>query len=221
MEFALCLLLGTGYMVCGSPYGVCRWYVTQDVPPKVSEHLMNIPERDVPADSPDERTPDNLFVGESLTHSEPDTPSPASEAEGPALSGGAALTPPHRHIVIGNGKPAIIWFGFGVKSLPDKPPPATAQILDAVVQTVEKYPDSRIEISGHSDMVGSERSKDYVSLQRAKRIEALISEKLTEKGITGYEITAAGYGSDNPLDSGNGYFANAKNRRVEIRILTP
>jgi outer membrane protein OmpA-like peptidoglycan-associated protein len=89
------------------------------------------------------------------------------------------------------------------------------------VQQVEEFkkyisenPGSVLEVSGHSDQVGSQEAKLKVSTERAQSVQ----NQLLSAGIESSRINVTGKADNEPAVSGNTSDANAKNRRVEIQI---
>ncbi|MGY6562175.1 MAG: OmpA family protein [Luteibaculaceae bacterium] len=76
-------------------------------------------------------------------------------------------------------------------------------------------PSVRIEISGHTDNVGSASYNKNLSNSRAKSVV----EFLIEKGIEGSRLTFVGYGSEKPIASNDTEAGKAKNRRTEFKVL--
>ncbi|WP_423129551.1 OmpA family protein [Gaoshiqia sp. Z1-71] len=86
--------------------------------------------------------------------------------------------------------------------------------LDKLVTVLKEFPDTDIEIQGHTDSSGSEEYNQKLSEQRA----GSVSSYLLKKGVGQSRITTKGYGElspkyDNATDSGR-----AQNRRVEFAI---
>jgi OOP family OmpA-OmpF porin len=72
----------------------------------------------------------------------------------------------------------------------------------------------KIEISGHTDNIGDPAANKVLSQQRADNVKAY----LVAGGITAARLTAVGYGSAKPLDTGDTDEARQKNRRTEFKI---
>lgn len=86
--------------------------------------------------------------------------------------------------------------------------------LDKLVKVLNSYPDTDIEVQGHTDSKGSTGYNQSLSERRA----ATVSGYLTGKGITVKRITIKGFGEafpkyDNKTDDGR-----TQNRRVEFLI---
>jgi len=86
--------------------------------------------------------------------------------------------------------------------------------LDKLVTVLNTYPDTDIEVQGHTDDTGTEAYNQTLSEKRA----ISVSGYLTEKGIDAVRVTTKGYGElapkyDNTTDEGR-----TRNRRVEFLI---
>jgi outer membrane protein OmpA-like peptidoglycan-associated protein len=73
----------------------------------------------------------------------------------------------------------------------------------------------KIEISGHTDITGSEEHNKTLSANRANSIKSY----LETKGISATRLTSKGYGSIKPNASNDTEEGRALNRRIEIKIL--
>ncbi len=76
-------------------------------------------------------------------------------------------------------------------------------------------PSAMIEISAHTDDIGSDDFNNNLSTKRAQEIV----KYLNTKGIPSSRLKAKGYGKTKPLDTAPTEEARAKNRRVELKIL--
>ncbi|WP_139063761.1 OmpA family protein [Flagellimonas eckloniae] len=90
--------------------------------------------------------------------------------------------------------------------------PKAKQSLKDVYQHLQKNPNLKVSISGHTDDQGSEEYNDVLSQQRAKTV----AKYLMRLGLPKSRITSAGYGNKMPLDSTQSDKARRKNRRVEF-----
>ena len=86
--------------------------------------------------------------------------------------------------------------------------------LNTVASSLLKYPNSRIEIIGHTDNTGSAAYNQDLSQRRAVSVASV----LRESGVPGGRIAAYGRGEDQPIASNLTPEGRAKNRRVEIII---
>ena len=87
--------------------------------------------------------------------------------------------------------------------------------LDRILPYFEKFPDLRIELSGHTDSVGSDAANQKLSEARAESVRAY----LIQKGISIDKIEAVGYGESSPVASNDTDEGRQLNRRVEFKIL--
>lgn len=74
----------------------------------------------------------------------------------------------------------------------------------------------RIEISGHTDAIGSKAFNKKLSLKRAERVKRY----LVRRGIRKDRLVAVGYAFEKPLVEEGTKEEMKKNRRVEIKILS-
>lgn len=75
---------------------------------------------------------------------------------------------------------------------------------------LNKYPQTLIEVGGHTDSRGSEQYNQQLSLQRARAVE----NALIQQGVAPGRIRTVGYGESYPISS-----SHAMNRRVEVVII--
>ena len=87
--------------------------------------------------------------------------------------------------------------------------------LNKIVQFLEENSSVKIEVSGHTDSVGSDASNELLSQNRAKSVV----DFLVKNGIEQNRISAKGYGSKVPIASNNTDDGRAQNRRTEFKIL--
>lgn len=87
--------------------------------------------------------------------------------------------------------------------------------LDRLVKLLKDVPKLKIEISGHTDNVGSESMNQKLSEDRAKSVV----DYLVAKGIDRGRLTSKGYGSLRPVATNNSSEGRQQNRRTEFEIL--
>jgi outer membrane protein OmpA-like peptidoglycan-associated protein len=87
--------------------------------------------------------------------------------------------------------------------------------LEMLVKTLKMNPDIRVEISAHTDNIGSKAYNMKLSDQRA----ASVASYLFNQGIARDRIISKGYGADMPIADNNTEEGRSKNRRVELKIL--
>jgi len=87
--------------------------------------------------------------------------------------------------------------------------------LNKVLNLLNNNPTLQIEISGHTDNVGSDSYNKELSMNRARSVY----NYLTEQGIESQRLTYKGYGENQPIDTNETPEGRAKNRRTEIKVL--
>ena len=90
---------------------------------------------------------------------------------------------------------------------------AARAILDRVAGILVQYPQLVLEVAGHTDAQGDRAYNRRLSDQRAKAVR----EYLTARGVNAANITARGYGSEQPIADNSTREGLLKNRRVELR----
>lgn len=90
----------------------------------------------------------------------------------------------------------------------------SASILDKVVQIMKKYPDYKLDITGHTDNVGKPANNLVLSQQRSKACY----DYLVSKGISNRRLASKGFGETSPLVKNDTAAGRQKNRRVEFDL---
>ena len=88
--------------------------------------------------------------------------------------------------------------------------------LDRLVDNLKMNSDISIELSAHTDDIGSDAYNFKLSDQRA----ASVAEYLITKGIGKKRIISKGYGKTMPLVPNDSDENRAKNRRVELKVIS-
>lgn len=86
--------------------------------------------------------------------------------------------------------------------------------LNDLVKVLNKYPDTNIEVQGHTDSVGSESYNMQLSEKRAQAV----ADHLKSHNIASSRITTKGFGETAPKYSNDTEDGRAQNRRVEFLI---
>ncbi|MCC7318327.1 MAG: OmpA family protein [Bacteroidales bacterium] len=86
--------------------------------------------------------------------------------------------------------------------------------LNKLVAVLESFPDTDIEIQGHTDSKGSVAYNQSLSEERA----GVVSNYLTANGIARYRLTIRGFGENSPKYSNDSKEGQIQNRRVEFLI---
>lgn len=91
---------------------------------------------------------------------------------------------------------------------------ASFAILDGAVATLQRYPELRLEVAGHTDSRGSEAHNRGLSERRAEAVRRYLADKGARNSMT-----ARGYGESQPIASNSTEEGRTQNRRVVLRIL--
>ncbi|WBU63082.1 OmpA family protein [Paracoccus aerodenitrificans] len=86
--------------------------------------------------------------------------------------------------------------------------------LYGLAQNLQQYPNSRVEIYGHTDSTASESYNLDLSERRAQSVGGI----LTAAGVSGQRLVMIGRGESQPVASNDTEAGKAQNRRVEILI---
>src|SRR5262245_9333731 len=92
--------------------------------------------------------------------------------------------------------------------------PGVLQNLYPLVTFLQKYPERRAVIEGHTDSVGS----DAYNLDLSERRADAVRNFLLQNGVNPAQLTARGYGKASPVASNTTAEGRQQNRRVELII---
>lgn len=102
-----------------------------------------------------------------------------------------------------------IYFDFASDRLKAESTP----VLDEIDQVMEKHPDWKLSVSGHTDNIGG----DAYNLDLSKRRAAAVKQALvTRYRIAPGRLSTDGYGASRPVDTNDTLEGRARNRRVEL-----
>lgn len=87
--------------------------------------------------------------------------------------------------------------------------------LDNVSTTLNRYPQSYVDIVGHTDSTGSDAYNQQLSERRA----GSVANYFRSRGVTPARIAAFGVGETQPIASNATAEGRAANRRVEVKIV--
>jgi outer membrane protein OmpA-like peptidoglycan-associated protein len=91
------------------------------------------------------------------------------------------------------------------------------QILDNLGTFLNRYPDHKVSVRGHTDSVGSEAMNKTVSEKRAQKVREYL---VAYQNVNPTQITALGMGPSRPVATNATEAGRALNRRVEIAVMT-
>jgi outer membrane protein OmpA-like peptidoglycan-associated protein len=87
--------------------------------------------------------------------------------------------------------------------------------LHKIIRFLQDNPEIRVEISGHTDNVGSDPYNRQLSERRAQAVFAYLSDN----GVDPARLQTKGYGADRPVADNSTEEGRQLNRRIEFRIL--
>lgn len=91
--------------------------------------------------------------------------------------------------------------------------PGSIEILDQAVEVLNRYPNVRVEVGGHTDAIGSDAYNQTLSERRAR----VVFDYLTSRGITADRLAGpVGYGEGRPIDTNDTSEGRQRNRRTEL-----
>jgi outer membrane protein OmpA-like peptidoglycan-associated protein len=92
--------------------------------------------------------------------------------------------------------------------------PAAREKLAKISGIILSHPGLRLEVDGYTDSIGSDAYNLKLSDSRAGAVQ----QYLVQEGIAQDNVTARGFGKDNPVASNNTASGRQSNRRVELVV---
>jgi outer membrane protein OmpA-like peptidoglycan-associated protein len=93
--------------------------------------------------------------------------------------------------------------------------PGFRSTLDGVAENLVQYPNSLVDVYGHTDSTGSDAFNQTLSERRAQTV----ANYMTSKGVATARIRWQGFGETMPVADNSTEAGRAQNRRVEIKII--
>jgi len=110
-------------------------------------------------------------------------------------------------------KPAVVEVHFDTDKADIKP--KYTEDLNKLGEFLKDFPNSKGEISGHTDNVGSDKYNLKLSQRRADSVKSFIEKNFS---IAPERISTKGYGESKPVASNKSKAGRAKNRRIEANF---
>lgn len=107
--------------------------------------------------------------------------------------------------------PDAITFDFGQAVVK----PQFYGVLNNLANTLNQFPETRIQVAGHTDSVGSDSANLKLSQDRANSVRTY----LAGAGVAPQRMQAVGYGETRPVADNATDYGRAQNRRVEITLI--
>ena len=119
-----------------------------------------------------------------------------------------------------NSSLSIMAFDFGTQKMGIATGQSTIEpqfypVLNNLGNTLNQFADTRIQIAGHTDNVGSDAFNLQLSQQRANSVRGY----LAGAGVVAQRMQAVGYGESRPVADNGSDYGRTQNRRVEITLI--
>ncbi len=108
-----------------------------------------------------------------------------------------------------NGR--VINFGSGSAVLADDSKP----LLDALSAVAIRCGTYKVELGGHTDATGDATANQALSERRAQSV----ADYLVSKSVPASQLGVNGFGETQPVDASGSPDADAKNRRIEFKVV--
>ncbi|MBB3230617.1 OmpA family protein [Halomonas stenophila] len=106
--------------------------------------------------------------------------------------------------------PSSVTFGFDSSELTT----TARNALNDVSSVLTQYPETRVNIAGHTDSTGEAAYNQQLSERRAQAV----GNYLSQTGVASNRLYMSGYGENQPVASNDTESGRAQNRRVEITL---
>lgn len=93
--------------------------------------------------------------------------------------------------------------------------PGFTATLDQIAASLNKYPNSLVDVYGHTDSTGSDAYNQTLSENRAR----VVADYLVSRGVNPQRIRSTGFGKTQPVASNDTPEGRAANRRVTLKIV--
>lgn len=93
--------------------------------------------------------------------------------------------------------------------------PQFQPVLSRLSQSIQQYPDTIVQIEGHTDSTGSASMNQTLSENRADSVRTYMAQR----GVESNRLIAVGYGASRPVADNSTPQGRAQNRRVEVLIV--
>lgn len=87
--------------------------------------------------------------------------------------------------------------------------------LNEVAAVLQEYPNTYVDVYGHTDSTGSDAYNQGLSERRA----SAVANYLTSRGVASARLGTRGFGETQPIASNDTEAGRAENRRVEIKVV--
>jgi outer membrane protein OmpA-like peptidoglycan-associated protein len=92
--------------------------------------------------------------------------------------------------------------------------PESVPTVNDLAQVLKAYPNSQVQLVGHTDSTGTAEANQTLSLDRANAVKSV----LVAQGVGADRIATTGSGQDQPVASNDTEQGRARNRRLELNV---
>jgi outer membrane protein OmpA-like peptidoglycan-associated protein len=117
--------------------------------------------------------------------------------------------------VLRSGDEVIVRLGLNFDSGSDVIRPNYYPLLRKIQTAIDLFPDSRVEVQGHTDSFGDDASNQALSRSRANSVLQYLSANMALGATT---LDAVGYGETVPLANNETPEGRTRNRRIDLLI---
>jgi outer membrane protein OmpA-like peptidoglycan-associated protein len=108
----------------------------------------------------------------------------------------------------------ILYFqGGSTEFMPESQP-----TLEALFAEMARHQAAEVQVTGHTDRVGSDADNDRLSLERAQTVRDMLLPLLQQRGLPANFIRAVGRGEREPIIPTPDNQPEPRNRRVEVIV---
>lgn len=86
--------------------------------------------------------------------------------------------------------------------------------MDRLISFMNENKDKKVNLSGHTDNVGSEAYNQKLSERRVSSVR----DYVVKKGVDSGRVSGQGFGESKPIADNKTREGRSKNRRVEIKV---
>jgi outer membrane protein OmpA-like peptidoglycan-associated protein len=94
--------------------------------------------------------------------------------------------------------------------------PASSDAVTSLATILKAYSTAKLKIEGHTDNVGDPAQNRRIALDRVTAVK----DALVKAGVSADRVIAEGVGSDRPIASNDTEEGRAKNRRIELMLVS-